>query len=510
MKRLTRRKLFQFGLAVGGSLLLPLSYQYRTYAKDAGSPKVIPFSLPFKIPPVLRPVRSDSTTDYYEITMRRASVDILPGRKTEIWSYNGMSPGPTIRQRKVWYPETQQFRRSVVRFINSVGVPTTVHLHGMASLPQYDGYAEDMSAPGFYKDYIYPNNRAATLWYHDHALHNTARNVYMGLAGMYIVEDDEELNLPLPKGQYDVPLMLADKIFARDGRQVFDDQGEKHVMGDVITINGVPWPRMEVANRKYRFRLLNASISRSYLLKLSTADDFIFIGTDAGLMSQPARVKEFRIGPAERYEFILDFSRYPIGTQVILQNGKLPNNDEFDNTDKVMLFEVTRSETDNSSIPNVLRNNIPPVSEMMSQAVRTRDFRYERSNGLWVINGKTWDKNRVDANPAPGDVEIWRIYNNAGGWHHPIHVHLVDAQIIDRNSQQPFAYERGWKDVFYVGENESVQIVGKFSSTTGGKYMSHCHNTVHEDHDMMNQFEVGIGGPSPFSDPPKPLPAPPL
>ncbi|MCL6751173.1 multicopper oxidase domain-containing protein, partial [Nostoc sp. CCCryo 231-06] len=256
---------------------------------DAGSPRVTPFTQAFRVPPVLNPVRSDSTTDYYEITMKKATVEILPKLKTEVWAYNGITPGPTIKQTKN--------RQSVVRFINnSVGTPTSVHLHGMASLPQYDGYAEDLTNPGQYKDYIYPNNRAATLWYHDHAIHNTARNVFMGLAGMYLVQDQEELDLPLPKGEYDVPLVIQDKQFSTSGKLIFDDQGQKSQMGDIILVNGVPWPKMQVANRKYRFRVLNGSVSRSYDLALSTGEPLIVIGTDAGLMSAPAPVNNFRIG----------------------------------------------------------------------------------------------------------------------------------------------------------------------------------------------------------------------
>lgn len=512
MKRISRREALKLGLLASGSVLLPIALENRSVAKDAGSPRVKPFTLPFRTLPVLQPIHSDETNkiDYYEIVMRKAQVEILPGLKTEIWGYNGIAPGPTIIQRKVWYEDLKKYRQSVVRFINdSVDTPTSVHLHGMASLPQYDGYAEDLTPPGHYKDYYYPNNRAATLWYHDHAIHETARNVYMGLAGIYQVLDEYEDSLNLPKGEYDVPLLIQDKQFALDGSQIFDDNGQKSVMGDVILVNGVPWPRMEVANRKYRFRVLNGSISRSYRLALSRGDGFTMIGTDAGLMSEPVMVKNFRIGMAERYEFIIDFSKYPIGTQIVLQNLGLPNNSDYDGTGQIMRFDVVRQEIgDDSDLPSKLRY-VPPIPE--SSAVRTRKFVYQRTNGLWQINGKIWDENRVDANPKLDDVEIWELRNQAGGWFHPIHIHLIDCQMLDRNGKPPFPYERGWKDVFYVGENETVRVIGRFGPNTG-KYMSHCHNTVHEDHDMMNQFEVGKTNldNDPMSARAKPLPAPPL
>ena len=499
--RLTRRDVLKFGAIAGGSLLLPIGLQKRSYAGDAGSPQITPFSLPFKPVPVLAPKRSDATTDYYEITVNKTITRIIPNLDTPVFSYNNSVPGPTIKQRTG--------RQSVVRFINnSIGTPTSTHLHGMASLPQYDGYAEDLIPPGYYKDYIYPNNRAATLWYHDHAIHRTARNVYQGLAAGYIVQDDLELSLPLPKGDYDVMLLIHDAIFSSNGSLIYDDDGQDELMGDTIMVNGVPWPNMKVEQRKYRFRVLNGSLSRSYRLALSNGSQFTMIGTDAGLMGSPVNVTNFRIGMAERYEFVIDFANYKPGTKIVLQNQSPPNNENYANTNVVMQFEVvTAKEKDTSSVPSTLR----PYSVIpTSSAVRTREFRYERSNGLWVINGKIWDKNRIDANPQLGDVEIWRLYNNSGGWFHPIHVHLIDAQIIDRNGQPPFPYERGFKDVFYVGENESVRVIGKFGPHVG-KYMSHCHNSVHEDHDMMNQFQVGTGGPDPVtSAPARRLPAPTL
>lgn len=494
MKKINRRKALKIAALAGAAVLLPIGLQHRGYAQRTDE-RVEPFTLAFRTPPVLNPVRGDATTDYYQITMQKAFVEVLPGRTTEIWGYNGTFPGPTIRHFRN--------RQSVVRFINNLDVNTSVHLHGMTSLPQYDGYAEDFIPPGYYKDYIYPNPSAANLWYHDHALGKTALNVYMGLAGMYIIQDDEELALPLPKTDYDIPLIIHDKQFASNGSLIFDDQGQHSLMGEVITVNGVPWPRMEVANRKYRFRVLNASVSRSYKLALNTGDDLIVIGTDVGLMSAPVNTKDLRLGMAERYDIIIDFSKYSIGTQVVLQNLGLPNNDNFGNTDKIMRFDVVRSENDNSFVPNTLRN-IQFLSE--ASAVRTRDFIFDRVNRVWVINNNGWDKNRVDANPQLEEVEIWRLTNNSGLWFHPVHFHLIDAQILDRNGQPPFPYERGLKDVFYVGENETVRIIGKFRPNKG-KYMYHCHNTVHEDHDMMSQFEVGQGGIDPMSAPAQPLPA---
>lgn len=492
--KITRREAIKLGLIGSGTLLSPFGFPGNALAQF--SPQIKPFQMPFRSPPVLEPVRRDDTTDYYEIVMQKSQVEILPGLKTEIWGYNGITPGPTIRQRRG--------RISVVRFINQLDESMSIHLHGMASLPQYDGYAEDLIRPGYYKDYIYPNNRASTLWYHDHALGKTSQHVYKGLAGMYIVEDDFELGLPLPQGDYEIPLIIQDKRFAIDGSLIFDDRGQKGLYGDIMLVNGVPWPRMEVANRKYRFRVLNAGASRTCQLALNTGDDLIVIGTDAGLISAPVRTKTLRMAIAERYGFVIDFSKYPIGTRVVLQNPILPINVDRDTrTNQIMCFDVVRRESDDSTIPNELRF-VQPIP--IPANVTTRTFRFDRNGGQWKINNKTWNKGRVDANPGFDDVEIWTLVNGAGSWIHPVHIHLVDLQMLDRNGRPPLPYERGWKDVFFLGENERIRVITRFGPSRG-KYMMHCHNIVHEDHDMMTQFEVGQGGFEPMSAPAQPISA---
>lgn len=522
MMKITRREAIKLGLAGSGVLLPTLGFP--SIALAAFSPQIPRFQAAFRVPPYLKPVRSDRTTDYYEITMQKSSMEILPGKKTEIWSYNGISPGPIIRQRGGKRDEGG--RQSVVRFINKLGqdpqgrlINAVIHLHGMASLPYYDGYAIDYVPPEHFKDYIYPNDRAATLWYHDHTLDYTSRNVYMGLAGMYIVEDEYELNLGLPKGNYDLPLILQDKRLGSDGRLIFDDNNQRSLYGDIILVNGVPWPQMQVANRKYRFRVLNASTSRNYQLSLSqkqesqtSGEKLIVIGTDAGLFDEPVELvsplQSLPVGMAERYDIIIDFSQYPIGSQVFLKNVAFSGTVDNDvRTHTIMRFDVVRSEEDDSIIPNKIR----AVESLADKAIaRTRTFRFERNNGQWKINNQTWNPNRIDANPQPDDIEIWNLVNPGSGWVHPVHIHLVDCQILNRNGLPPRLHERGWKDVFLVGEFETVSIITKFRSRERndikGKFMMHCHNLVHEDHMMMTQFEIGQGG----LDPVKTAPAQPI
>jgi spore coat protein A, manganese oxidase len=538
---LKRRELLKVGVVGAGVVLLPGS-RWRMFGTseprmaESGLPS--PYTVPFTPLRVLAPIRQEAMQDVYQITMRQRSVEILPGRRTPIWGYEGEFPGPTI--------VAQRGREVRVRHVNelperhpTLGYPTamSVHLHGSASLPQYDGYASDVIPPGWYKDYFYPNHQEArTLWYHDHGVHHTSQNVYQGLAGLFLIHDPLERSLPIPHGRYDVPLVISDAMFASDGSLLWDDHDHAGVFGDVILVNGRPWPRMQVERRKYRFRILNASGARSYRYTLSTGDPITVIGTDAGLMPHPQHVSEFRHAPAERYEVVIDFSRYRIGQRVELRNLSTKNNIDYPNTGRVMAFEVAGDATsmDGNTIPDSLNPDNPVMALAAPPTGAHRQFDLERTNGQWTINKRTWHDvidsgfRAVLADPKLGAVEVWEFENESGGWHHPTHVHLIDFRIVDRTlivdrnekprskprppvAEPPKPHELGPKDTLYLGESERVRVVAQFGPHPG-RYMIHCHNLAHEDHDMMGQFEVGEGGDDPIlAAPARPLSeAPPL
>jgi FtsP/CotA-like multicopper oxidase with cupredoxin domain len=505
---LDRRDLLKLGVFSSAALALPAERLARTQValnnRIAQSALPAPFTIPFKTPPVLAPERQTQTFDYYTITQRQAQAEILPGKLTDIWGYNGTTPGPTMIQ--------QQGRHAVVQHVNDLpaihptlryNVWTSTHLHGSCSKPQYDGYASDIIDVENWKDYVYPNVQdARTLWYHDHGVQITAPNAYMGLAAMYILHDATELALPIPHGAYDIPICLRDAMFESNGQLLFDDNGHSGVYGDVILVNGVPWPAMQVERRKYRFRILNASVSRSYGLQLDSGEPLIVIGTDGGLMPHPQPVSRLKSGMAERYEVVIDFSKYQIGQRVVMQNVSPDNNIDFATTGVVMAFDVVAeaSDTSNNEVPFDLNPNDSTMGLVEAQALRSRQFEFNRGGGQWTINGTTWDDvinsgyQKVLANPGFDDVEIWEFKNSSGGWFHPIHVHLVDFRVLDRNGRPPFDYELGPKDTVYVGEGETVRVIMRFEHEQG-RYMMHCHNLVHEDHDMMAQFLVGVDTP---------------
>jgi spore coat protein A, manganese oxidase len=507
----TRRDVLKMGglgaLGAFGAAMLPwgggLAAQQTTGLPAGLMPR--PFRARFTRPKVLRPFKSvrdadGVLTDHFEVVQRAGRAELAPGLMATVCGYDGTAPGPTITM--------MQGRRAVVRVRNHLpdlnpltgtDFSTSVHLHGSCSLPQFDGFASDVTPPGFFKDYHYPNIQPArTLWYHDHGVHHTAQNAYSGLFAQYHLHDEAEMSL-LPQGEFDVPLTIGDALLGRKGLR-YDDRGNSGLMGDVILVNGKAWPVMEVQRRVYRFRVLVASTARSFRFALDTGDPFTMVATDGGLMPRAKQVTEWRHAMAERYEVLIDFRKYAPGQRVVLQNLGNPNTVDFADTDKVMAFDVTDQPVDKrdptwNRIPDLLVNS-HSMQVAENQALRTRHLVLKRSGGLWKINGLTWEQviasnfQRIVADPDLGDVEIWELTNNGGGWFHPLHIHLVDFKILDRDGRPPFDFELGPKDTAYLGEGETVRALVQFEHHRG-RYMVHCHNLAHEDHDMMVQYAVG-------------------
>ena len=429
--------------------------------------------------------------------MRPASARILTGTETPIWGYDGTFPGPTI--------EARVGRRVSLRLRNALSVPIVNHLHGGRTAPESDGYPADLILPagGFphshmqdpmariaegEREYIYGNNqRAATLWYHDHRMDFTAPQVWRGLAGFYILRDAEEERLPLPRGDKEISLLICDRSFELDGSfrypsldpSLRDTPGVDApymggVLGDVILVNGAPWPQLEVANVKYRFRILNASNARRYELELDPvprgAAPFIQIGSDGGLLAAPLTHHTLRIVPSERFDVVIDFSKFPLGSKVTLVNKAADGPDGL-----IMRFDVVRSEREQSEVPSTLADLLFGKPEDAA-VTRDFDFSYQRASHSWLINGKPYDPTRMDARPKLDTTEIWRLRTD---FNHPLHLHLVHFQVLS-HSGRPGPYDAGWKDTIDLGPGQTANI----------RYVFHCHNLEHEDMSMMGNFEV--------------------
>ncbi|MEU6715546.1 multicopper oxidase domain-containing protein [Nonomuraea sp. NPDC046802] len=466
------------GLAVAGRA----EHSGQLLTSELPLPK--PFTVPLPVPAVARP----ASPGRYEVTQRPARVEIVPGTTTEVWGYGGTFPGPTFELRR-GSPATITVR-------NELTVPTSTHLHGGVTPPDSDGYPTDLVVPAGYtghdhghggthhplvKDYRYPvEQRAATLWYHDHRMDFTAPQVWRGLAGFALVRDEEEDALPLPGGERELPLMICDRAFGADGSfrypAAHDPDYMEGVEGDVILVNGAPWPVAEVSATRHRLRLLNASNARRYRLRLAPGGRFTQIGGDAGLLSAPVAHDEITIAPGERFDVVVDFSAYPVGSAVTLVNtlaeGPAGN---------VMRFVVARRARDDSAVPSVLSR--PPSRPT---PVATRRFDFRRSETAWTINGRPYSPGVPLARPRLGTAEVWRFSSD---FHHPVHVHLAHFLVLARGGRSPSATDAGWKDTVDVRPYEVVDVLARFDGYRG-RYMLHCHNLEHEDMAMMADFDV--------------------
>ncbi|KAK4663750.1 hypothetical protein QC763_611170 [Podospora pseudopauciseta] len=459
------------------------------------------YQFPLPIPPVKTPkltVTNPVTGNpihYYEVYINRFTQQVYPNKgPATLVGYDGISPGPTFI--------VERGHEAVVRFVNNASIENSVHLHGSYSRAPWDGWAEDVTMPGEFKDYYYPNQQAARfLWYHDHAFMHTAENAYFGQAGAYIIHDPAEdvLNLPSGYGVHDIPLVLSSKQYNNNG-SLFTTNGETDsLFGDVIHVNGQPWPYFNVEPRKYRLRFLDAAVSRTFKLYFqrqtgsSAKIPFQVIATDAGLMTSPATTNDLYISMGERYEVVFDFSPFA-GQNITLRNtDDVGQDDDYLHTNKVMRFIVGNTPvTDTSSVPSTLATVDWPTPDGTGV---DRHFKFDRSNGEWQINGVVFAdvNNRVLANVPRGKVEIWELENGGGGWSHPIHIHLVDFKVLWRSNDDGrpvYNYEaQGLKDVVWLAPNEIVRVEAHYAPWDG-VYMFHCHNLIHEDHDMMAAFNV--------------------
>jgi FtsP/CotA-like multicopper oxidase with cupredoxin domain len=400
----------------------------------------------------------------------------------------------------------------------------------------------------------------STHWFHDHMFSFTSQNVYKGNAAMFNIYSaldrgneaiNDGVNLRLPSGSakdwgnldYDVNLMLADKAWDQSGQLAFDIFDFDGFLGDVMTVNLAYKPYFEVERRKYRFRILNASVSRFFKLALSDGSPMIQIANDGNLLPHPVVLTELdEMGIAERYDIVIDFSRYSVGSSVDLvnlaehQDGKrvaedLSLSEALSGTSadpcvgRFLKFKVVRNpaKPDVSQVPDTLIPN-PDLSAI--PVARNRTFEFGRGAGQTTTDPDTaffgpWgiktddgdmlaaDFGRVSAAPRSGTREIWTLVNGGGGWDHPIHIHFEEGQVLARDGSAANVppWELGRKDVYRLRPGGSITITMQFRDW-GGMFMEHCHNTVHEDNAMLLRWEIDDSG-APFLRPlPTPIPSP--
>ena len=523
MQQITRRKLLiGGGLTTAAALISPGQMAHHMPPVPSAPPLVDPDRLqPFvdalPIPEVAKPTGTGNMP-LYKIPIReffaKIHRDVPP---TRFWGYGNSVPGPTIEARSGVPIKIEWANRLPPKHFLPIdhnlmgaekGLPdsrTVVHVHGAKVPPDSDGWPEDWYAPGKSATSHYPNGQeAALLWYHDHAMGINRLNICAGMAGLYIVRDAFEDALNLPKAEFEVSIVLMDRMFGTDGQlyypvsQLAGSPWVPEYMGNATLVNGKLLPFLDVQPRKYRFRILNASNARFYFLSLDGGGTMQQIGTDQGLLGAPVPLTRLALAPGERADIVVDFAEHR-GQHVLLKN--LPST--------LLQFRVAESRVpDPSALPAVLRriDRTPEAS-----AVITRRLTLEELDNLieepmvHLLDGKRWHE-PVSEKPKLGTTEIWEFLNLTEDTH-PIHLHLVRFQVLDRRRIDVSAYvydkklvytgevvapepnELGWKDTVRVTPEASTRIIVKFEGYTG-RYVWHCHILEHEDNEMMRPYEV--------------------
>jgi spore coat protein A, manganese oxidase len=577
----TRRTMLKGGLIAGAGLAtVPWIGDTR-----AESPTLRKYVSRLAIPELARPQQFADGIAHYRIEMTEFSQNVHPDLPpTRLWGYGGAWPGPTF--------EVRTGRPVTVQWVNNLpdrhlldyaydttihgadmGEPhvrTVVHLHGAKVLPDSDGYPEawftrDWSRTGPYfttKVYHYPNDQEATnLWYHDHSLGIVRLNIFSGLAGFYFIRDEFEDELNLPRGRYEVPLLIQDRMFNADGSLQYPTASDgTHLVwvpeffGDVACVNGVAFPFLEVEPRKYRFRILNGSNARFYHLTLvdqagEAGPFFNQIGTDGGLLPAPVPLNDLLIAPAERFDLVIDFTGAQGKSLTLLNDAPapFPGGGEVD-LPEIMQFRVTKplSGRDTSALPERLKpmTMLPRTAALKERVIMLSEADRD-SDGFPIIGelggspmnatpdnptgGGRWD-DPVSENPEAGTVEIWNLVNTTTDGH-PIHIHLVQFQVLERRPLDLPRFMATGK-VHFTGEpiplapNERpafkdtikafpgldadgnvtglvTRVIAKFDLPEGAavspgkkfRYVFHCHILEHEDNEMMRPYDV-VGGPS--------------
>ena len=517
-RRLSRREFLRrsgsgiAGLAAGRFLLAGSGATLASLAGARSAAAYEPFTAELPIPPVLTAA---------DITLAAAETDvqILPGAATRMWTLGATFPGPTIRR-----PSGQPTRLTVQHRLPAEAGTLTIHHHGNHSASSEDGQpADHLIQPGGDRTYTYEfmeegaPERAAFQWYHDHSHMRTGRNVWRGLAGMVILDDELDASLPLPRGEldeYDIPLMIAAREFDANnqltdrftapGRDTAPPGGwlgqpgwppGDEIPAPTMLVNGAPQPFFRVAARRYRLRILNASNFHLLNLHLTSDQDMVQIGTESGLLPAPISRNRILLGPAERAEIVVDFGGL-LGQTIRLESTAVSGTSQPGLAiGQIMEFRVTASATEDSSVPAALRPLPSWVGQIDPDTPPDRIWAFglgtdTRGTPAWTINGRPFDHTRVDASPALGSMEKWMFVNaSPPGESHVIHIHNVDWKVVSRNNGAPQLEEVGLKETFLLNAGEVLVVASKFTDHLG-PFMIHCHMLEHEDHGMMTTYEV--------------------
>lgn len=435
------------------------------------------FSKPVAIPPILEPILSKEGIKEYTLNVQEGQSQFLKGAKTNTYGINTDFLGPTIRVQK---GDTVR-----IKVNNHLKEETVLHWHGLKVPGINDGGPNRAIEPTKSWTTKFPiNQRSSLCWYHPHTHKKTDIQVYMGLAGLFIIDDEESLKAKIPKeyGIDDIPLIFQDRRL--DGNAQFVHKQSMHdvmmgVTGNIFMVNGVINPYIELSPKTVRLRILNGANARFYSFVFEDDRNFYQIAGDSSFLPNPVKMKQLILSPGERAEILVDLSD--------LKGKTIMLGDSFANK-ALLLIKVKDEKSQRFQIPNKL-TTIHEYQDL--RGAKRREFSLDVRPGWVGINGKQMDMNRIDEKVTLGQTEVWRI-KNPQNMPHPFHIHGCSFKILSRNSMPSYANEKGLKDTVLLYGGETVEVAVKFDHIANKNYpyMYHCHILEHEDAGMMGQFTV--------------------
>jgi len=492
---ISRRRFLQFsGIGIGALGLIGLSgcgiftsrEQFSTFGQ-------VDFTNPLQVPPL-----ADSTVENgvrtFDLVTQSGRSAIVPAGESDTWGINGTLLGPTIR--------ASRGEEVAMRVRNELDEPTTMHWHGMRVPAEADGTPHQMIQPG--ATWLPPSwiidQPAATLWYHPHPHGETERHVYQGLSGLFILDDDAESGLDLPReyGVDDIPVIVQDKSFDEQGQLVETERQDNGMLGDTILVNGTVGPVLDVTAERTRLRLLNGSTARSYSFGFSDDRHFDMIASDGGLLAGRVALTRIMLSPGERAEIVVELVA---GESTVLRSfphdlgvtDRLAESTGAQDELEIMQLVGAPELRHSPMVPDKL-GELPTMDA--SDAESTRTFALGNNR----INGERMDMERIDFAVPAQSVEIWEVINEHTQPHN-FHVHDVQFQVLDIDGQAPPPELAGWKDTVYTPPGVPYRLIMRFGKHTNPDvpYMYHCHLLWHEDQGMMGQFVVVEPGQEPGS-----------
>ncbi|HLT82680.1 MAG TPA: multicopper oxidase domain-containing protein [Phototrophicaceae bacterium] len=453
------------------------------------------FDEPLAIPPLADSVVDEDGTRVFQLTAQAGSTSFRDGVETETWGFNGDFLGPTLRARRG--------EQVAVEVTNTLGESTSVHWHGMHLPPEMDGGPhQEIEAGGTWRPTWLVDQPAATLWYHPHPHGRTEKHVYLGMSGMFILDDDQAdaAGLPDEYGVDDIPVIVQDKSFTADGQLTLDSKVPSGVVGETLMVNGTVGAVQEVTTERVRLRVLNGSTLRSYNFGFDDDRSFQLVGTDGGLLDVPHETNRIQLSPGERAEIVVTMAP---GTATMLRSypqnlGAIADPEGYGALDTL---DILRLEAADELAPSAVVPDVLSDHGRLDEADVTTERTFVMKN--LRLNGRLMDMNRIDEVVTVGTTEVW-VVRNEDAMPHNFHIHDVQFEVLSVDGEAPPPELSGRKDTIYTEPGREYRLIMRFEHYADPEmpYMYHCHLLRHEDFGLMGQFVVV----EPGTEPPTTLP----